>query len=203
MGQIRIIGGQWKRTPISVDDAKGLRPTADRVRETLFNWLGQNLSDWRCLDVFAGTGALGFEAGSRGAREVVFIEQDLRTAQRIQSLIEKLGAFDRLSLVRADALAWLKEKTRSPISDPFDLIFCDPPFGLGLIEKTAPLLVPLLAADGYLYAESERPLTPDWAQSQGLTIIRKDKAGMVHYHLLRRFQGKEEPDADSSLSGNI
>lgn len=186
MGQIRIIGGQWKRTPIPVLNAKELRPTPDRVRETLFNWLGQTLNGYQCLDLFAGSGALGLEAASRGATRVVFVEQSSKNAKAIGSLIEKLDASDRLNVVCADSLAWLGSASTQPKPDSFDLIFMDPPFGKGLIEKALPAVLPILAPGGYLYLESDSPFTAGWAHDHGLSLLRADKAGAVHYHLLTR-----------------
>lgn len=187
MGQIRIIGGQWKRTPIPVRDAQGLRPTPDRVRETLFNWLGQRLDGWRCLDLFAGSGALGFEAASRGAAQVVFVEPDPAACKAIEQLIEKLKAQQQLQLVHGQAQAWLEKNTQA-----FDLIFMDPPFGRGLIEKALPLALAVLGPQGLLYLESDSPYSAQWAHSHGLELLRQDKAGMVHYHLLQIGEGRTQ-----------
>ena len=210
MGQIRIIGGAWKRTPIPVSDRQGLRPTPDRVRETLFNWLGQNLQGWRCLDLFAGSGALGFEAGSRGAQQVVFVEPDANAALEISQLIEKLNAKDRLVLVRGKAQDYLLRAVdcHGPsglaMTQPFDLVFLDPPFGKGLTDAVMPQVLPLLAPEGCVYLESEKPLSPDQAGLWGLDLLRQDKAGAVHYHLLqRRTATQGDADAQSSLSGDI
>ncbi len=121
---IRIIGGDWKRTPLPVLDLDGLRPTPDRVRETLFNWLGQDLEGRRCLDLFAGSGALGFEAASRGAASVVMVERHPRAAQQLRALKDKLAA-RAIEIAEADALriaAGLAPRS-------FDVVFVDPPFG--------------------------------------------------------------------------
>lgn len=198
MGQLRIIGGQWKRTPITVGDAPGLRPTPDRVRETLFNWLGQRLDGQRCLDLFAGSGALGFEAGSRGAASVVLVDQDPACCRRMEALIDKLGAQDRMSCVRASGCDWL-----SRTSQAFDIIFLDPPYASGLLPRALPLAVKALAPEGLIYLESDQPLGPDQAASAGLEILRADKAGGVHYHLLQRQAVQGEQDAASGVSGNI
>jgi 16S rRNA (guanine966-N2)-methyltransferase len=210
MGQIRIIGGAWKRTPISVSDREGLRPTPDRVRETLFNWLGQNLQGWRCLDLFAGSGALGVEAGSRGAQEVVLVEPDPRAAHAISQLIEKLNAKDRLVLVTGKAQEYLSRAVdcRGPsglaMTQPFDLVFLDPPFGKGLAEALMPQVLALLSPHGCIYLESDKPLEPGQAGVWGLEILRQDKAGAVHYHLLTRRQAaKGDANVTSSLSGDI
>jgi 16S rRNA (guanine966-N2)-methyltransferase len=225
MGQLRIIGGAWKRTPIQVFDREGLRPTPDRVRETLFNWLGQNLQGWRCLDLFAGSGALGFEAGSRGAEQVVFVEPESKSASAIAGLIEKLNAQDRLVLVKEKAQDYLSpaadrrrllapamtdtqrhcEAPQAPKqSAPFDLIFLDPPFGKGLIEAVMPQALPLLAANGCVYIESNQALRPEQAGLWGLDLVRQDKAGGVHYHLLKKRNTTQgDADVESSLSGDI
>ena len=121
--EVRIIGGQWKRSKLPVADSPGLRPTPDRVRETLFNWLGQDLSGWRCLDAFAGSGALGFEAASRGAAEVVLVERDPRIVRSLRESQQRLQA-TALRVEAADALAVLRRA--NPQS--FELVFIDPPF---------------------------------------------------------------------------
>jgi 16S rRNA (guanine966-N2)-methyltransferase len=211
MGQVRIIGGAWKRTPISVSDREGLRPTPDRVRETLFNWLGQNLQGWRCLDLFAGSGALGFEAGSRGAKQVVFVEPDAKAATAIAQLIEKLNSRDRLVLVRGKAQDYLARAavdchgpSALAMTNPFDLIFLDPPFGKGLAEALMPQVLPLLAPQAYVYLESDKPVDPQQAGLWGLDLVRQDKAGAVHYHLLQKREvAQGDANAESRLSGDI
>jgi len=105
--RIRIIGGQWKRRLLPVPDSPGLRPTPDRVRETLFNWLGQDLSGWHCLDLFAGSGALGFEAASRGAARVLMVEQNPAIARGLNASVQQLGAGGCIEVIRADAARWL------------------------------------------------------------------------------------------------
>jgi 16S rRNA (guanine966-N2)-methyltransferase len=206
MGQIRIIGGRWKRTLVSVADRPGLRPTPDRVRETLFNWLGQNLQGWACLDLFAGTGILGLEAGSRGASMVVFVERDPAACAAIAALIQKLKAGQQMQVVRADAMRWLAaEPTGGPKGavGPFDLILMDPPFGQDLVDQALPLALHCLAPQGLIYLEAEKPISQDLAQSLGLEVVRADSAGMVHYHLLRRQDKQGETDADSGIPRNV
>src|SRR5213082_3071519 len=127
-GEIRLIGGQWKRTKLPVADRPGLRPTPDRVRETVFNWLGQTLEGWRCLDAFAGTGALGFEAASRGAAEVVLLERDATLVASLLATRERLHA-ESIHVERADALQWMARAA----PDAFDLVFLDPPFDSKLL----------------------------------------------------------------------
>lgn len=189
--QVRIIGGQWKRTPLPVLDAAGLRPTPDRVRETVFNWLNHLLDgDWarsRCLDLFAGTGALGFEAASRGAAQVIMVEDSLPAVRQLEATREKLKS-DRVVIQRGDARAAVQQLARANgIEARFQVIFLDPPYHQGWLEKMLPLCRPLLADDGLVYAETEAPIDadapPDWLA--GWTVVRADKAGMVFYHLLQ------------------
>lgn len=163
-------------------DAPGLRPTPDRVRETLFNWLGQDLSGWRCLDPFAGSGALGFEAASRGAQEVVMIERDPKALAALRAVQAKLDA-RAIRLLQGDALALLSSLRRGD-HPGFDLVFLDPPFGQGWLERVLPLVRPLLAPGGLLYLESDGPLENDLLQ--GGEPLRAASAGQVHYHLLRQ-----------------
>ena len=180
--RVRIVGGQWKRTPLAVPDVPGLRPTPDRVRETLFNWLGQSLDSRACLDPFAGTGALGFEAASRGARRVVMVERDRIAAASIRSMIERLQA-DAVELVTGDAFDVLRRLARA--GERFDLVLLDPPFGQGLVEKALPLLEPLLAPGARIYVETDVPLVPP----PGWRVERAARAGHVHYHLVGRADG--------------
>lgn len=180
--RIRIIGGRWKRTPLPVPDADGLRPTPDRVRETLYNWLGQDLAGRRCLDLFAGTGALGFEAASRGAAQVVMVERDARLVRALAATRARLDA-NVIEIVQADASAWLDR----PGVGHFDLILLDPPFRSGWIERMLPRVRDRLADGGRLYVEAEAALTDERLAALGLAdlaVIRDGKAGQVHYHLL-------------------
>ena len=176
--EVRLIGGQWKRSKLPVADRPGLRPTPDRVRETLFNWLGQQLDGWRCLDAFAGSGALGFEAASRGAAEVVLLERDPALVRSLQASRQKLKA-DALSVHQADALTWMARCAPGR----FDLVLLDPPFDAGLLEPALALAAPLLVDGGFLYLESGAPLP---APPEGFTAYRSDRAGAVHHGLWRR-----------------
>jgi 16S rRNA (guanine966-N2)-methyltransferase len=190
--QVRIIGGQWKRTPLPVLDAEGLRPTPDRVRETLFNWLnhllGGNWNDVACLDLFAGTGALGFEAASRGAARVVMVEQNMQAIRQLEATRTKLNAA-QVDIVRGDALSTAQGMATRAYSENtrFDVIFLDPPYHQDWLAKMLPLCERLLSDDGLVYAESELPLDvetpPDWLAAWN--VVRADKAGMVFYHLLQ------------------
>lgn len=182
--QIRIIGGQWKRTPLSVVDGEGLRPTPDRVRETVFNWL-HHLFDgqWqerRGLDLFAGSGGLGYEAASREIGEILMVEQYAPAYKQLELVRDKLQA-KNVKLNRSDAFAFVEQLRRQQQS--FDVIFLDPPFHRGFLEKILPMCVDLLRADGLVYVEGEQPLTAD--QIGPWTIVRQDKAGMVHFQLLQ------------------
>lgn len=178
--EVRIIGGQWKRSKLPVGDSPGLRPTPDRVRETLFNWLGQNLAGWRCLDAFAGSGALGFEAASRGAAEVVLIERDRRLAGALNEVKQRLKA-DALRVENADALAWM---ARCPAAS-FEVVFLDPPFDADLLKPALAAAARLIAPTGLVYAESAAPLTAEALKLHGLAVHRQGRAGAVHFHLLR------------------
>lgn len=179
---MRIIGGRWKRTPLPVADLDGLRPTPDRVRETVFNWLEHlQLRRWdnrRCLDLFAGTGALGLEAASRGAAEVVMVESHPAALRHLNATCEKLGAA-QVRVRRGDALALL-----ASLPGPFDLVFLDPPYSLQLLPQLLPACRRLLAPAALVYAESDQPFSAaaDWLA--GWQIVRTDQAGHVHYALL-------------------
>ncbi len=178
--EVRIIGGQWKRTKLPVADRPGLRPTPDRVRETLFNWLGQDLSGWRCVDAFAGSGALGFEAASRGAAEVAMLERDGVLVRHLQATQQRLGA-STVQVERGDALGWLARAA----PESFDLVFLDPPF-----DDPRLLALAIVAASrvvrvgGFVYVEAATPLEPV-AGAEALEPWRSAKAGSVHFHLLR------------------
>jgi 16S rRNA (guanine966-N2)-methyltransferase len=173
--EVRLIGGQWKRSKLPVADRPGLRPTPDRVRETLFNWLGQDLSGWRVLDAFAGSGALGFEAASRGAAEVVLLERDASLVASLQASQARLGAA-ALRVERAEALAWMARGD----AHRFDLVLLDPPFDAGLGAAALAAATGLVAPGGFVYLESGQPLT---AWPAGLALHRSARAGAVHSQL--------------------
>jgi 16S rRNA (guanine966-N2)-methyltransferase len=177
---IRIVAGQYRRTPIEVVEAEGLRPTPDRVRETLFNWLnyfwGGEFSDKRVLDLFAGTGALGFEAASRGAAHVQMVEQQPKALAALRALRDKIGA-NMVQIHVGDAKLYLGklEATR------FDLIFLDPPFDQNWFDFLCPKLGDLLEPNGLVYIEAEKTII----MPSGYSLLRQDRAGAVHYHLLQ------------------
>jgi len=174
--RVRIIGGAWRSRLISFPSHRDLRPTPDRVRETLFNWLGQDLTGKTCLDLFAGSGALGFEAASRGARRVVMVERDAQTVRALGASRDALQAA-AVELKRADALEFLRDGV-----DVYDVVFLDPPFRAELWPRLAPLLPRLLAPEAMVYYESAvRPaLAPDWV------VHRQGQAGQVRFQLLKR-----------------
>jgi 16S rRNA (guanine(966)-N(2))-methyltransferase RsmD len=180
-GEVRIIGGIYKRTKLPVADKPGLRPTPDRVRETLFNWLGQDLTGWRCIDIFAGTGALGFEAASRGAAEVLLCEQDPQLALKLKALQERLQA-GCVRVERGDGVGLLRRQ--SPGS--MQLVFIDPPFESTLFEPALKAAADAIAPQGLVYLEAPRSWTAEQLAPLGLVIYRSSKAGAVHFHLLAR-----------------
>lgn len=190
--RVRIIGGQWKRSILPVPAGQGLRPTPDRVRETVFNWINHLVeARWRglrCLDLFAGSGALGFEAASRGAAQVLMVEHHAPAVRHLQAAAARLGA-SQVEVRRADARIAARELARQ--GERFDLVFLDPPYHQDWLEKMLPECAELLACEGLVYAESEQPLDgespPAWME--GWDIVRADRAGMVFYHLLQRKSG--------------
>ena len=178
-GEVRIIGGLYKRSKLPVADRPGLRPTPDRVRETLFNWLGQDLTGWQCADVFAGTGVLGFEAASRGALEVLICEQDPVLVEKLKGLQTKLKA-DMVKVERGDGVSLLRRL--SPGS--MQLIFLDPPFEATFFDAALKAAAHAVHSTGYVYLEAPKPWVDDELQDFGLKVHRFGKAGAVHFHLL-------------------
>lgn len=188
--QVRIVGGFWKRTPLTVADVPGLRPTPDRVRETLFNWLthlkGNAFSRLRCLDLFAGTGALSFEAASRGFSQIVTVEENRTAYSHLEAMKSKLNA-EQVKIVHADAFAFADRLLKA--NERFDLIFLDPPFQENFLPAILPVCVKLLSDGGLIYVESNEPVTDEkldqlLAEGQKCHISRENKAGQVYYHLL-------------------
>ena len=189
--KIRIVGGMWKRTPLAVADVAGLRPTSERVRETLFNWLtylcGNDFGHMTCLDMFAGTGALGFEAASRGISRVTMIEKDRAAYSRLQFVKEKLNA-GQITVIHDDAVKILEVLVRE--GKQFDLILLDPPFRKDLLPLVLPECIKLLTKSGLVYVESDEKLTEEtlgvWLpdNAPNLQILRDGQAGQVYYHLL-------------------
>jgi 16S rRNA (guanine(966)-N(2))-methyltransferase RsmD len=177
---IRIVAGKYRRTPIEVIEAQGLRPTPDRVRETLFNWLnyfwGGQFENKKILDLFAGSGALGFEAASRGASHVQMVENNPKAVATIRALRDKLQA-DVIRIHAGDAVTVLNRLDAAK----FDLIFLDPPFGADWLERLWPGLQNVLEPNGLVYIEAENPVSCP----EGYTLLRQDRAGVVHYHLFQ------------------
>ncbi|MDP2247777.1 MAG: 16S rRNA (guanine(966)-N(2))-methyltransferase RsmD [Nitrosomonadales bacterium] len=188
LNQVRISGGEWRSRLLRFPDAPGLRPTPDRVRQTVFNWLGQDLHGLHCLDLFAGTGAMGFEALSRGAQSLVLVE---KSALAYKALIENQQSLqaDKAKLFNTDALVFLAQNQQL-----FDILFIDPPYNQGWLDKLLPAIASHVAPHGLLYVEAEFALTdlPKWQ------ILKYGKAGNVYYHLL-----KFRHDQDSHLSGDV
>jgi 16S rRNA (guanine(966)-N(2))-methyltransferase RsmD len=180
-GEVRIIGGQWRRSKLPVADRPGLRPTPDRVRETLFNWLGQDLTGWRCVDAFAGSGALGFEAASRGAKDVTLIEQDATLVAQLKKRKAHFKA-EAVQVQRGDGVALLQAWPAGSV----DLVFLDPPFEAGLFEAALQAAARAVAPGGYVYLEAPSAWGAEPLAALGLQLQRHLKAGSVHAHLLRR-----------------
>ena len=176
--QLRIIGGRWRGRKLAFPDLPGLRPTGDRVRETLFNWLAPTIEGSRCLDLFAGSGALGLEAASRGAARVVMVDSARAAIRRLEEH-RRLLAADGVELVETEALAYLGRP-----AEPFEVVFLDPPFGKGLLEPCCRALAEggWLAPGAAVYLESERALgEPNLPE--GWCIHRAKQTGEVAYYL--------------------
>jgi 16S rRNA (guanine966-N2)-methyltransferase len=177
--RLRIIGGRWRAVPITFPSVAGLRPSPDRVRETLFNWLQQSIVGARCLDLFAGSGALGIEALSRGAAHVTFVEREPHVGQHIRETLARLRTQDGEVHI-GDALRFL-----DGVAVPYDIVFLDPPFACDVLQQVVDRLAQgCLASEAYIYLEapSERPLP---ALPQGWSLHRSKRAGQVGYYLAR------------------
>lgn len=178
--EVRIIGGTWKRTKLPVIDRPGLRPTPDRVRETLFNWLGHDLAGWRCVDAFAGTGALGLEAASRGAADVLLVEAEGVLVDQLRAIVRRLEA-GNVRVQRGNALNVL---AALPAASQ-DVVFLDPPFDAQLFDKALAAARPVIAPQGCIYLEAPAQWDGEALERHGLAAVRHLKAGAVHGHLLR------------------
>ena len=186
--RVRIIVGQWRSRVLRFPDAEQLRPTPDRVRETLFNWLGQDLTGLTCLDLFAGSGVLGLEAASRGARLVVMVERD-PIAFKVLRENAKLLQASGVELVRTDALEFLTSDARA-----YDVVFLDPPYALSDREPLLTRVRQRLAPGAMVYSEWPGPANV----GAGWEVVRDDRAGAVHYRLLRAL-----PSEESGISGDL
>lgn len=177
-GTLRVIGGKYRSRLIRVPSLRGLRPTPDRVRETLFNWLGQDLTGLACLDLFAGSGALGFEAASRGAVRVVMVEKDRAAVAELERSRAALGA-EQVAIIGSDAMVFLA-KAR----ERFDVVFLDPPFRQNALPAILGNLPPHLEPGARVYVESDAPMEPSspWIE------LKRGKAGQVSYQLLQLLQ---------------
>lgn len=182
--QLRIVGGVWRGRTLAFPDSAGLRPTPDRVRETLFNWLAPVVAGSRCLDLFAGSGALGFEAASRGAAEVVMVERDAVVTKHLREQQQRLNA-TQIQVMQAAALSFLAGAPR-----PFDIVLLDPPFGQALLQPVlATLAQGWLAPRACIYIEAERALSGDALSAwlpEGFALYRSKATGQVGYHLAQR-----------------
>lgn len=192
-GKVRIIAGRWRGSKLDVPGVVGLRPSSDRVRETLFNWLQGHVAGARCLDLFAGSGALGFEAASRGAAAVTMIERDSAALAALRASAQRLDAA-QVEIIAADALAWL---AREP-ERRFDLVFVDPPFAAGLHQQVLDVLAPWLAPGALVYVEAGRDAPmPVLA---GFATRREGATRDVRYALLHRLPGVCAGDVPATLT---
>lgn len=180
-GTVRIIAGKWRRTPLTVCDLNGLRPTGDRVRETLFNWLTHFWGDFSAiegLDMFAGSGALGFELASRGANHVTLIEKNRSAYTKLCAVRDKLNAGDNLNILCGDCLQFLSKTDKN-----FDIIFIDPPFALNLHEKAIKNALSHLKESGLLYIEAPKEWDARILTDLQLSVVRQSDAGAVTFRL--------------------
>jgi len=182
--KLRIIGGDWRSRQLSFVDAPGLRPTPARVRETVFNWLQYEVFGKQCLDLYAGSGALGFEAASRGAKSIIQVESNAQACRSLKDNALALSADDRIKVVQSDVLRYLEGEATA-----FDVVFLDPPFGLNLVIQTCRLLEDngWLAKHAKIYVETERHfdfsgMPENWRQ------LKSKSAGEVGYHLFERIE---------------
>lgn len=188
VGQVRIIGGKWRNTKLPVPLSPGLRPSSDRVRETLFNWLMPRLGGARVLDLFAGSGALGLEAVSRGAAQATLVERDVALSRQLRESVAKLGAQAQITVVQADALQWL----RQPAGALADIAFIDPPFADGLWEAVIAGLPSHLAPNAWLYVESPADQAPKMPAPW--LLHREGGTREVRFALYRRATATLSPD---------
>jgi 16S rRNA (guanine966-N2)-methyltransferase len=177
---LRIIGGEWRGRKVRFPPVAAIRPTPDRVRETVFNWLQGVTPGSRCLDLYAGSGALGLEALSRGAREAVFVDVEPAVIRHLGRLLREFGC-ERGTVVQSDAHGYI-----GGAAVPFDVIFLDPPFAAGMQEVALQAARRLLADGGLIYLEAPAPLPPDAAAGAGLEVVRASRAGQVSFHLLQQ-----------------
>ena len=183
LGELRIIGGQWRSRRVAFDAADGVRATPDRVRQTVFDWLAPRIAGARCLDLFAGSGALGLEALSRGAGFVRFVDRGREQIARIGEALRQLGGADRAELHMGDALAELARAH----GEPYDVVFVDPPYASGLLEQALSAVTRVMADDARVYVEwpgDQRPALPE-----DCSWVREKSAGRVSFGLFTHVQG--------------
>ena len=176
LGTLRIIGGEWRSRLIEFDAAAGVRPTPDRVRQTLFDWLSPLIAGASCLDLFAGSGALGFEALSRGASHASLIEQGREQAAAMRAAAIKLAAGERAEIVQTEALSWLRSTARR-----YDVVFLDPPYGADLLAPALAAMPRVLKGMHRVYLEWPQGQPPQWPA--GYTLLKEKSAGQVSYGL--------------------
>ncbi len=193
-GDFRIIGGEWRRRRFDFVTDKNVRPSPDRVRETLFNWLAPVIHGTRCLDLFAGSGALGLEALSRGAAQVVFVDRERSVIESIRTHLNTLGATDCAELVQSEAAQYLGQ-----VKGSFDIVFLDPPFRQGQVPLFLPQVLPYLATDHRVYIETE---TPPPALLEGWEALKSSRAGQVCYALVRFGPSPHNPAKIASRSAS-
>jgi 16S rRNA (guanine966-N2)-methyltransferase len=179
LNTVRINAGEWRSRLIKFPDATGLRPTPERVRQTVFNWLGQELTGQTCLDLFAGTGVMGFEALSRGASSVTLVEKSMPAYKAMLENKQLLKA-EQAQVLHQDAMLFLNANQQK-----FNLIFLDPPYNQQWLPKVLPLLLQHLKPDGFVYAEAEYALDENAEFAAGWQVVKQSKAGNVFYHLLK------------------
>ena len=182
MGEVRVIAGLWRGRKLSVLNAEGLRPTTDRVKETLFNWLMMDVANARCLDCFAGSGSLGIEALSRQAQAVVFLEKFANAAQQLKKNLASLKT-DKSTVINTDTLTYLSQKNST---EPFEIIFIDPPFHHNFVPQVLTLLQQnnWLAENALIYVETEKN-HPPLLLAENWQIIKEKSAGMVTSRLIQ------------------
>jgi 16S rRNA (guanine966-N2)-methyltransferase len=183
-GKVRIIGGEWRGRKLAVPEKQGLRPTPDRVRETLFNWLNWQVPASRCLDLFAGTGALGVEAASRGAKQVILVEKDRSIAEGLRQQLAPFASA-KVKVIQSDALQYLK----NPPAEPFNIVFLDPPFQQNLLAPCCELLESAgwLVPNAFIYLEAEAELQA-LILPKNWTVIKQQRAGQVASYLVQRVE---------------
>lgn len=180
MGQVRITGGSHRSRRITVEDQPGLRPTADRVRETLFNWLGHNLTGYAVLDLYAGSGILSFEAASRNAQSVIAIDNNPKAIKQLEKNLNLIG-IDTINVIRLDAKKYIRD-----CQQQFDLVYLDPPFESNELTTISGIIAPLVKLGGYLYREYGSTQAVPSMNEANWTLLKTKKAGQVIFELWQK-----------------